>query len=66
MERTISSDGFIKEEGIGVTAYYHKKYLFSKLKRRIENDLINKNFPSYIRIGEPVQIDLEVVDLGNY
>ena len=63
MERTISSDGFIKDEGVGVTAYYHKKYLFSKLKRRIENE---KNFPSYIKIGEPVIIDLEVIDLGKY
>jgi hypothetical protein len=60
MKRTINSDGMIKEESDGVIAYYGGKYLFSKLKRRIENEEANKK----IKIGEPIKIELVVVDLG--
>jgi hypothetical protein len=60
MERTINSDGMVKEEGDGVIVYYGDKYLFSKLKRRIENEVANKK----IKIKEPININLEVVDLG--
>jgi hypothetical protein len=58
MERKISSDGMIKEGDDDVMVYYHSKYLFSKLKYRIEND------EKKIKIGEPIKIDLKVVDLG--
>jgi hypothetical protein len=58
MERTISSDGMIKEGDNDVMVYYHSKYLFSKLKYRIEND------EKKIKIKEPIKIKLEVVDLG--
>jgi hypothetical protein len=58
MERKISSDGMIKEGDNDVMVYYHSKYLFSKLKYRIEND------EKKIKIGEPIKIDLKVVDLG--
>jgi len=60
MKRTINSDGMVKEESDGVIAYYGGKYLFSKLKRRIENEEANKK----IKIGEPIKIELVVVDLG--
>jgi len=60
MKRTINSDGMIKEESDGVIAYYGGKYLFSKLKRRIENEEANKK----IKIGEPIKVELVVVDLG--
>jgi hypothetical protein len=60
MERTINSDGMVKEEGDGVIVYYGDKYLFSKLKRRIENEKANKK----IKIGNAINIKLEVVDLG--
>ena len=58
MERTIDSDGMVKEEGEGVIVYYGDKYLFSKMKYRIEND------EKKIKIGKPINIKLEVVDLG--
>jgi hypothetical protein len=58
MERTISSDGMIKEGDKDVMVYYHSKYLFSKMKYRIEND------EKKIKIGEPIKVKLEVVDLG--
>lgn len=58
MERTISSDGMIKEGDKDVMVYYHSKYLFSKMKYRIEND------ETKIKIREPIKIKLEVVDLG--
>lgn len=58
MERTISSDGMIKEVDKDVVVYYHSKYLFSKMKYRIEND------ETKIKIKEPIKIKLEVVDLG--
>jgi len=58
MERKISSDGMIKEGDDDVMVYYHSKYLFSKLKYRIEND------EKKIKIGEPIKVDLKVVDLG--
>jgi hypothetical protein len=58
MERKISSDGMIKEGDNDVMVYYHSKYLFSKLKYRIEND------EKKIKIKEPIKIKLEVVDLG--
>jgi hypothetical protein len=58
MERQISSDGMIKEGDNDVMVYYHSKYLFSKLKYRIEND------EKKIKIKEPIKIKLEVVDLG--
>jgi hypothetical protein len=57
---TIKSDGRVKEECNGVTAYYHSKYIFSKLKRRIENEREDKK----IKIGEPVKVELEVISLG--
>jgi len=60
MKRTINSDGMIKEESDGVIAYYGGKYLFSKLKRRIENEEANKK----IQIKEPIKIELVVEDLG--
>jgi hypothetical protein len=60
MKRTINSDGFIKEECDGVTAYYGGKYLFSKLKRRIQNEEANKK----LKIKEPINIELEVIDLA--
>jgi len=50
----------VKEVSNGVTAYYPDKYLFSKLKRRIENEEANKN----IKIGENIKIELEVINLG--
>jgi|Laugrespbdmm15sd_2_1035082.scaffolds.fasta_scaffold08125_3 hypothetical protein len=58
MERTISSDGMIKEGDDNVMVYYHSKYLFSKLKYRIEND------EKKIKIGETIKVKLEVIDLG--
>jgi hypothetical protein len=60
MKRTINSDGFIRDESDGVIAYYGDKYLFSKLKRRIENEKANKK----IQIKEPIKIELVVEDLG--
>jgi hypothetical protein len=60
MERTINIDGMVREEGNSVVAYYHSKYIFSKLKRRVENEKANKN----IKIGEPIKVKLEVIDLG--
>jgi len=48
----------IKEGDNDVMVYYHSKYLFSKLKYRIEND------EKKIKIKEPIKIKLEVVDLG--
>lgn len=60
MERIISSDGMVREESNGVVAYYPSKYIFSKLKRRIENEEANKK----IKIGEPIKIELEVISLG--
>jgi hypothetical protein len=60
MKRIINSDGIIKEESDGVIAYYGGKYLFSKLKRRIENDKANNK----IKIGEPIKKELVVIDLG--
>ena len=56
---TISSDGKVKEECGNVTAYYHSKYIFSKLKRRIENERENNK----IKIGEPVIVDLKPITL---
>lgn len=56
---TINSDGMVKEECDGVAAYYHSRYIFSKLKRRIENERENKK----IKFGEPVIVDLKVVSL---
>ena len=58
MERKISSDGMIKEGDDKVMVYYHSKYLFSKLKYRIEND------EKKIKIGEPIKTELVVIDLG--
>jgi hypothetical protein len=58
MEQTISSDGMVKVECNGIVAYYHSKYIFGKLKYRIEND------EKRIKIGRPLKIKLEVVDLG--
>jgi hypothetical protein len=58
MERTISSNGMIKEGDDNVMVYYHSKYLFSKLKYRIEND------EKKIKIGETIKVKLEVIDLG--
>jgi len=58
MERTISSDGMIKEGDDNVMVYYHSKYLFSKLKYRIEND------EKKIKIGETIKVKLELIDLG--
>lgn len=55
-----NSDGMVREEANGVVAYYHSKYIFSKLKRRIENEVANNK----IQIGEPIQVKLEVIDLG--
>lgn len=64
MERTIVAglrDGFmVKEESNGLNVYYNSKYIFSKLKRRIENEEANKK----IKIQEPIKIELEVIDLG--
>jgi len=57
---TISSNGRVKEECGNVTAYYHSKYIFSKLKRRIENEEANNK----IKIGEQVVVDLKVIPLG--
>lgn len=56
MKRTISRNGVIRDEGDGVIAYYPSKYLFSKLKWRIENE------PKKIKIGEPIQLDLGIVE----
>ena len=56
---TISSNGRVKEEYGNVTAYYHSKYIFSKLKRRIENERENNK----IKIGEPVIVDLKPITL---
>jgi hypothetical protein len=58
--RTINTDGMVKEESKDFIAYYHSKYIFSKLKRRIENEEENKK----IKIKEPVVIDLKVISLG--
>jgi hypothetical protein len=58
---TISSNGRVKEECGNVTAYYHSKYIFSKLKRRIENERENNK---KIKIEEPVVVDLKVISLG--
>lgn len=58
MERTINSDGMVKEEDKDVMVYYHSKYLFSKLKYRVEND------ETKIKIGEPIKVKLEVINLG--
>jgi len=57
---TINSNGRVKDECGNVTAYYHSKYIFSKLKRRIENERENNK----IKIGEPVVVDLKVIPLG--
>jgi hypothetical protein len=57
---TISSNGRVIEECNGVTAYYYSKYIFSKLKRRIENERENNK----IKIGEPIIVDLDIVPLG--
>lgn len=57
---TINNKGFVKEECDGVTAYYHSKYIFSKLKRRIENERENQK----IKIREPIEIKLDVISLG--
>lgn len=48
----------IKEGDDNVMVYYHSKYLFSKLKYRIEND------EKKIKIGETIKVKLEVIDLG--
>jgi hypothetical protein len=58
MKRTIGSDGMIKEGDDNVMVYYHSKYLFSKLKYRIEND------EKKIKIGETIKVELKVIDLG--
>jgi hypothetical protein len=47
----------IKEGDKDVMVYYHSKYLFSKMKYRIEND------EKKIKIGEPVKVELEVISL---
>jgi hypothetical protein len=60
MERIINSDGMIKEGDKDVMVYYNSKYLFSKMKYRIENEKEGKK----IKIKEPINIKLEVVDLG--
>jgi len=57
---TINSNGRVKDECDGVIAYYHSKYIFSKLKRRIENERENNK----IKIGEQVVVDLKVIPLG--
>ena len=69
MKRSINSDGMIKEGDDSVMVYYHSKYLFSKLKRRIENDEENnknacRSAFGKIKIGEPIKKELVVVDLG--
>jgi hypothetical protein len=58
---TINSNGRVKDECDGVIAYYHSKYIFSKLKRRIENERENNK---KIKIEEPVVVDLKVISLG--
>lgn len=55
----INNKGFVKEECDDVTAYYHSRYIFSKLKRRIKNDIENQK----IKIGEPIKVDLKVIPL---
>jgi hypothetical protein len=65
MERTINS---FKEGDKDVMVYYNSKYLFSKLKYRIENDESNSACLGLcplqkIKIKEPINIKLEVVDL---
>jgi hypothetical protein len=69
MERIINSDGMIKEGDDNVMVYYHSKYLFSKLKRRIENEYENnknacRSSFGKIKIGEPIKKELVVIDLG--
>ena len=58
MRRTVDSNLMVKEESIGITVYYPAKYIFSKLKRRIENE------EAKIKIEEPIDIKLEVISLG--
>jgi hypothetical protein len=59
--RSININGMIREEGSGVIAYYNSKYIFSKLKRRIENEEANKKI---IKIGKPIKVDLKPITLG--
>jgi len=51
--RSININGMVREEG--------SKYIFSKLKRRIENEEANKK---KIKIGEPIKVDLKPISLG--
>jgi hypothetical protein len=58
MKRTVDSNMMVKEESKGITVYYPAKYIFSKLKRRIENE------EAKIKIEEPIAIELQVISLG--